>query len=122
MKRDVAAIALLTLITAATNVFAQAVPSEYQQVLTTLGKQGDFKGNVLKVNIPRNDLRVTVAGMPTPTPFGFVGAEQYQSVRRKRRERGRRISPAPAGCSRARPDCHQRKPCDRSRRQTTVRL
>lgn len=73
MQRDVAAMALLTLITAATNVFAQAIPSEYQQVLTTLGKQGDFKGNVLKVNIPRNDLRVTVAGMPMPTPFGFGG-------------------------------------------------
>lgn len=73
MKRDVVAFALLTLITAATNVFAQAIPSEYQQVLTTLGKQGDFKGNVLKVNIPRNDLRVTVAGLPMPTPFGFGG-------------------------------------------------
>ena len=34
---------------------AQDIPSEYQQVLTTLGKQGDYKANVLKVNIPRND-------------------------------------------------------------------
>ena len=40
---------------------AQDMPAEYQQVLTTLGKQGDFKDNVLKVNIPRNDLHVTVA-------------------------------------------------------------
>ena len=53
--------------------FAQAMPAEYQQVLTTLGRQGDFKGNVLKVNIPRNDLSVTVAGVKTPTPFGFGG-------------------------------------------------
>jgi hypothetical protein len=52
---------------------AQDVPAEYQQVLTTLGKQGDFKDNVLKVNIPRNDVRVTVAGVATPTPFGFGG-------------------------------------------------
>jgi hypothetical protein len=52
---------------------AQEVPAEYQQVLTTLGKQGDFKDNVLKVNIPRNDVKVTVAGVATPTPFGFGG-------------------------------------------------
>jgi hypothetical protein len=38
-----------------------------------LGKQGDFKDQVLKVNIPRNDVQVTVAGVKTPTPFGFGG-------------------------------------------------
>jgi uncharacterized protein DUF1259 len=52
---------------------AQEVPADYQQVLTTLGKQGDYKANVLKVNIPRNDLSVTVAKVKTPTPFGFGG-------------------------------------------------
>src|SRR5882672_8521180 len=52
---------------------AQDIPGEYQQVLTALGKQGDFKANVLKVNIPRNDLSVTVANVKTPTPFGFGG-------------------------------------------------
>src|SRR2546422_3028147 len=52
---------------------AQDVPADYQHVLTTLGKQGDFKDNVLKVNIPRNDVKVTVAGVATPTPFGFGG-------------------------------------------------
>jgi hypothetical protein len=41
-------------------VNAQDVPAEYQQVLSTLGKQGDFKDNVLKVNIPRNDVKVTL--------------------------------------------------------------
>ena len=56
-----------------TPVSAQEVPAEYQQVLTALGKQGDYKANVLKVNIPRNDLNVTVAGVKTPTPFGFGG-------------------------------------------------
>jgi biopolymer transport protein ExbD len=52
---------------------AQEMPAEYKAVMTTLGKQGDFKANVLKVNIPRNDLSVTVAGVKTPTPFGFGG-------------------------------------------------
>ena len=52
---------------------AQDVPGEYQQVLTALGKQGDVKDNVLKINIPRNDIKVTVAGVTTPTPFGFGG-------------------------------------------------
>src|SRR5438874_2503758 len=51
----------------------QAVPAEYQQVLTTIGRQGDYAANVLKVNIPRSDLTVTVAGVKTPTPFGFGG-------------------------------------------------
>src|ERR1700704_3846451 len=52
---------------------AQQTPSDYQQVLTTLGKQGDFKDQVLKVNIPRNDVQISVAGVATPTPFGFGG-------------------------------------------------
>jgi len=50
--------------------FGQAVPAEYDGVLKSLGKQGDFKDNVLKVNIPRNDLKVTIDGIATPTPFG----------------------------------------------------
>lgn len=52
---------------------AQEIPQPYQDVLKTLGKSGDFKENVLKVNIPRNDLRVTIAGRNAPTPFGFGG-------------------------------------------------
>lgn len=52
---------------------AQEMPAEYQQVLDSLGRRGDFAAGVLKVNLPRNDLKVTVAGVPTPTPFGFGG-------------------------------------------------
>jgi len=60
-------------VAAPTSARAQEVPAEYQQVLSTLGKQGDFKDGVLKVNIPRSDVKVTVAGVATPTPFGFGG-------------------------------------------------
>ena len=52
---------------------APQMPAEYAAVLQTLGRQGDFKDNVLKVNIPRNDLKVVVDGVATPTPFGFGG-------------------------------------------------
>src|SRR5262245_34921830 len=56
------------------SAFAQAaMPADYQAVLATLGKMGDFKENVLRVNIPRNDLHVVVDGVATPTPFGFGG-------------------------------------------------
>ena len=51
----------------------QETPSDYQQVLKVVGKSGDYKANVLKVNIPRNDLQVKIAGYPVPTPFGFGG-------------------------------------------------
>jgi hypothetical protein len=68
----IAAAAFLSLFAvASTN--AQEVPAQYKEVLTLLGKQGDFKDNVLKVNIPRNDVAVTVAHVATPTPFGFGG-------------------------------------------------
>jgi Domain of Unknown Function (DUF1259) len=52
---------------------AQEIPSDYQQVLKIVGKQGDYKGNVLRVNIPRNDLNMKIADHAVPTPFGFGG-------------------------------------------------
>jgi hypothetical protein len=52
---------------------AQEMPDRYKTVLTTLGRQGDFKDNVLKVSIPRSDLNVTIANVKTPTAFGFGG-------------------------------------------------
>ena len=52
---------------------AQDMPADYKAVMDALGRPGDFKDGVLKVNIPRSDLKVMVAGVPTPTPFGFGG-------------------------------------------------
>ena len=52
---------------------AQDIPSDYRQVLKNVGKSGDYKSNVLKVNIPRNDIHVTIDNLAVPTPFGFGG-------------------------------------------------
>ena len=52
---------------------AQDVPADYQEVLKSLDRKGDFKAGVLKVNIPRNDLKMTIQAFSTPTPFGFGG-------------------------------------------------
>lgn len=54
-------------------VLVQDIPAEYDAVLKTLDKKGDYKADVLKINIPRNDLKVTIDGAATPTPFGFGG-------------------------------------------------
>ena len=64
---------ILVILALGSAAFAQEMPADYAAVLKTLGKQGDFKSNVLKVNIPRNDLKVTIDGAPTPTAFGFGG-------------------------------------------------
>jgi Domain of Unknown Function (DUF1259) len=53
--------------------FCQDVPAPYSEVLKTLGRKGDFKDNVLKINVPRTDLSVVVDGVAVPTPFGFGG-------------------------------------------------
>jgi hypothetical protein len=72
MKRFVGC-AVLLLMSLASVAQAQEMPAAYKQVLDTLGKTGDFKDGVLKVNIPRSDLSITVANVKTPTPFGFGG-------------------------------------------------
>ena len=52
---------------------AQEMPPRYAAVLEALAKKGDFKDGVLKVNLPRTDLKVTIGNRPAPTPFGFGG-------------------------------------------------
>ncbi len=64
---------LFLFLLSATPLPAQDVPKDYQEVLTLLGRSGDYKANVLKVNVPRSDLHVVISGVPTPTPFGFGG-------------------------------------------------
>jgi hypothetical protein len=66
----ICAVAVATMIR---TVVAQETPTDYQQVLKIVGKSGDYKANVLKVNIPRSDLHMRVAGLDLPTPFGFGG-------------------------------------------------
>lgn len=51
----------------------QANPNTYAAVLTTLGRTGDFKDGVLKVNLPRTDLKVAINGRAVPTGLGFGG-------------------------------------------------
>src|SRR5258706_16348595 len=52
---------------------AQEMPTDYQEVLKSLDRKGDRKAGVLKINIPRNDLKMTIQDVSTPTPFGFGG-------------------------------------------------
>ena len=71
MRRYLATLFLLLPTTASAQT--PPMPADYQAVLTSLAKQGDFKDNVLRVNVPRNDLHVVIDGVATPTPFGFGG-------------------------------------------------
>jgi hypothetical protein len=64
---------VLALSTTVVSTRAQEMPSDYQDVLKSLDRKGDFKAGVLKVNIPRSDLKMTIQGVSTPTPFGFGG-------------------------------------------------
>ena len=64
---------LIVVLMAPATGFCQEIPAEYQAALKDLARTGDYKAGVLKVNIPRNDLKMTVAGAPLPTPFGFGG-------------------------------------------------
>src|SRR5689334_6513186 len=65
--------ALVGSLWAAALASAQNMPPEYDAVMSTLAKKGDYKDGVLKVNIPRGDLSVKIRDRATPTPFGFGG-------------------------------------------------
>src|SRR3954468_2782918 len=71
--RNLLICSLLMSLVVVTPALAQDMPADYTGVLMTLNRQGDYKDNVLKVNIPRSDLKVVVNGVATPTPLGFGG-------------------------------------------------
>ena len=71
--RVLSSLPALALLLGPATTTGQDIPEHYRTVLETLGKSGDFKEGVLKVNIPRTDLRVTIGGRPAPAPFGFGG-------------------------------------------------
>ena len=77
LSRQLIAFAFLlaTAVVPSTRALAQTAqtPADYQAVLTALGRTGDFKDGVLKVNIPRSDLKVVIGQRAAPTPFGFGG-------------------------------------------------
>jgi hypothetical protein len=74
LRRRVSMLSAMFLAVAGSSlVTAQDIPADYREVLTYLGRKGDYANNVLKVGIPRNDLDVTIAGIKTPTSFGFGG-------------------------------------------------
>ena len=56
-----------------TSPHAQEMPAEYAAFLKTIEKTGDYKDGVLKANIPRSDLKVSIGGRAVPTPLGFGG-------------------------------------------------
>lgn len=68
-----AIIAVTFFISSYNSVSAQEMPPEYDEVLKYLGRKGDFSADVLKVNVPRNDISMAIAGASAPTPFGFGG-------------------------------------------------
>lgn len=65
--------ALLFVLLLVAPMTGQEMPADYKAMMVTLGKGGDFKDGVLKVNIPRSDLKVTINQRAAPTPFGFGG-------------------------------------------------
>ena len=67
------AVAILLLSACPGLAAAQEIPAEYAAFMKALERSGDFKDGVLKVNIPRNDLDVTISGRPVPTALGFGG-------------------------------------------------
>lgn len=73
MTRVLIAAALLATLAAARVGNAQEMPADYAAVLEALERSGDYADGVLKVNIPRDDLRVTVDGVAVPTALGFGG-------------------------------------------------
>jgi hypothetical protein len=61
-------IALMSLAGSAGLSAQGGLPPDCAAVLEALGRQGDFKDNVYRVNFPRRDLAVRIKDRPAPTP------------------------------------------------------
>jgi len=72
MRLSIATV-LLSIAAVGPATLAQQMPADYAAVLKALNKSGDYRGNVLKVNVPRSDVTVAVQGVLVPTPLGFGG-------------------------------------------------
>jgi len=72
-KNTTIVLAVICFLLPTTLALGQEMPNDYQAVLKFLDRKGDFKAGVLKVNIPRSDVKMTIQGVSTPTPFGFGG-------------------------------------------------
>ena len=101
----------LALLASVTLVGAQEMPPKYAAVLEALAKKGDFKDGVLKVNIPRTDLKVTVAKRPAPTPVRLRRlARDDPGGRRRRRMMGDLVLPEDEVNRRCRPSSTRASP------------
>jgi len=56
----------------------QEKPSDYQQVLKIFDKKGDYTVNVLKFNLLRNDLQVTLEGWQRQLHRAFAAGSQWR--------------------------------------------
>lgn len=73
MRTVVASIVAVVCVISGVSAQQPVMPAAYQAVLSSLGRSGDFKDGVLKVNLPRTDLKVTINGRAVPTGLGFGG-------------------------------------------------
>jgi hypothetical protein len=104
--RAAALVAVSMLSVGVSRLAAQEVPQDYLAVLSSLQKEGEVKDRVLEVNIPRNDLSVTIAGRRA-LHSGPTASQRSWATRRRKRLAGRRRAPRGArdspGAARPRP-------------------
>ncbi len=74
-KTAIGLLGLSLLIGGAAGAGQQApLPEDFREAVAFLGgRTVDFSGGVLKISVPRGDLKITVKGEALPTAFGFGG-------------------------------------------------
>jgi len=71
LARMIYVCSLFVLLLMAIPLSAQDLPKDYQEVLTSLARTGDYKPKVLKVNVPRNDLHLIEVGAAINARMGL---------------------------------------------------